>query len=106
MTWKNLIFVLALVPAIVGCGPDCESLCEDGNECDGKKDVANCEDYCEDLEELVEKADCEDSYDEVLDCADDSDDICDENQCNSEILAYTGCMSSYCSTHASECVVN
>ncbi len=107
MTWKNLMLVsfLGLAPAIVGCGYDCEDLCEDSNDkCEGE-DTPNCEDTCKDIEALNEKAGCEDSYDELLDCADDSDNICEENQCKSEVAAYSSCMTKYCTAHASACIV-
>ena len=103
MTWKKLILVpfLSLVPAIVGCGADCEDICEKSNdECEGEDD--NCSDVCADAEELNEKAGCEDSFDDFVSCADDSDDICKENQCQSELSAYSQCVTKYCTAHPSD----
>jgi hypothetical protein len=111
MTWKNLILVpfLALMPAIVGCGADCEDVCEKGNECEGEDD--NCGDLCEDAEALNEKAGCEDSFDEFVSCMDDADDVCSTDlasqPCKSEITAYSKCVTTYCSSHQndSDCIL-
>jgi len=103
MTWKNLILVpfLAFTPVIVGCGADCEDLCEEANdECEGEDD--DCSDSCSDLEELSEKAGCEDSYDDFLSCIDDADDICKEDKCQSEGKAFTECAGKYCLAHPND----
>jgi hypothetical protein len=109
MTWKNLILVsfLAVLPVLVGCGADCESLCEDDNEeCEGEKQ--NCSDTCSDIEELNDKAGCEDSWDELVECIDDADDICADNICGSESTAWGSCIAKYCTAHvgAAECNVD
>lgn len=102
MTWKNLILVpfLALVPAIVGCGADCEDVCEKANECEGEDD--DCGDVCGDAEELNEKAGCEDSFDDFVSCSDDADDICKEDNCTSELQAYGTCVTKYCTEHPTD----
>ena len=109
MTWKNLILVpfLALTPVIVGCGADCEDLCEESNDdCEGPD--SNCEDSCGDIEELNEKAGCEDKFDEVMSCLDDADDICAEDQCESETTAWGTCIGTYCAANstAAECKID
>jgi hypothetical protein len=104
MTWKNLILVpfLALAPVLVGCGADCEDVCEKSNdECDGED--ADCSKTCSKAEDLAEKAGCEDEFDDFVSCADDSDDICDEDSgCDSESEAYVKCVVSYCTSHQTE----
>jgi hypothetical protein len=110
MTWKNLILVpfLALTPVIVGCGADCEDVCEKANECPGEDD--DCGEVCSEAESLNEKAGCEDSFDDYISCIDDEDDICIDEEttdlskipCSSEAVAYGTCVQKYCSSHASE----
>lgn len=91
-----LVPVLALSALVTGCGDDCESLCEDGNECEGVEEKVDCGKFCEDLEKLVEAAGCEDQYDDSLSCASDQDDVCkaDDNSCEAEQTALSECMAS------------
>jgi hypothetical protein len=95
MNLKKLTMVPMLAMALfaVGCGADCESLCEDTQECEGAEKV-DCAKQCEETEKAVEKAGCEDQYDDVLSCASDQDDVCkpDEDACKSELSAFTKCM--------------
>jgi hypothetical protein len=105
MTWKNLILVpfLALTPVIVGCGADCEDVCEKGNEeCEGTDD--DCSETCSKAEELSEKTGCEDKFDDVVSCGDDADDICAEDACESETEAYVACIVAYCTSHQTDSV--
>jgi hypothetical protein len=105
MTWKNLILVpfLALTPVIVGCGADCEDVCEKANdECEGTDD--DCSKSCSQAEDLAEKAGCEDQFDDFVSCADDADDICADDSCESELNAYGSCVVSYCTSHQTESV--
>lgn len=115
MTWKNLILVpfLALVPAIVGCGADCEDVCEKANECPGDDDD-DCGKVCSEAETLSENAGCEDQFDDYISCIDDEDDVCVEPgttdlskiPCASEATAYGTCVGKYCATHESEAGCN
>ncbi|HEX6275036.1 MAG TPA: hypothetical protein VFZ53_18465 [Polyangiaceae bacterium] len=95
MNLKKLTIVPMLAMALfaVGCGADCESLCEDGQECKDAEKV-DCAEECEKIEKAVEKAGCEDQYDDVLSCSSDQDDICkpDEDACESEAEAFAKCM--------------
>src|SRR5687768_1557521 len=99
MTLRKLTIVPMLAMALfaVGCGPDCESLCEDAKECenatDEQKDM-DCAKDCEDGEKLVEEKGCEDQYDDVLSCRGDVDDICKPpaDACDSEQEALNKCM--------------
>src|SRR5262245_60417752 len=86
------MFSLALFA--VGCGPDCESLCEDANECEGVEKKADCEKECEEGEKLVEEKGCEDQYDDVISCRGDLDDICKPpaDACKSENAALNKCL--------------
>jgi len=75
----------------VGCGADCESLCEDGQECEGAPEV-DCAKSCEETEKAVEAAGCEDQYDDYLSCASDVDDICAPGDaCATEAAAFLTC---------------
>jgi hypothetical protein len=106
MTLRKLTIVpmLALAMFATGCGDDCESLCEDGQECEGVE-KEDCAKNCEELEKLNEKAGCEDQYDDLVSCIADEDDICkvDENTCASEGGKYGECLLEYCTDHAEEC---
>ena len=59
----------------VGCGADCESVCEDQSECEGAPDI-DCADTCEAAEKAAEEADCSDEFDDYISCIGDSDDVC------------------------------
>ena len=111
MTWKNLILVpfLALTPVIVGCGADCEDVCEEAQDCPGADDDEDCSKICEDAESLNEDAGCEDAFDDYISCIDDEDDICVEDEtdiskipCSSEATAYGTCVGKYCASHQTE----
>ena len=98
-----LVATVALFGA--GCGVDCEGLCEERKKCDGEDKAVNCPKYCDDTQELVEDANCEDEYDKLTQCTGNQDDICrpDADACRSESVAYTDCMTKYCRAHAEEC---
>ena len=85
------MFALALVAA--GCGPDCESQCEDRNACEGTQ-AKDCDRYCEGLQEDIENESCEDQYDALLECTSDLDDICEApaDACASEESVFNECM--------------
>ena len=100
-----LFLTLAACSVLVACGPDCTSMCEkaqeDGNcfrTIDG--DDRNCEDYCEDIEELAseDNGDCEEELDELISCMDDQDDACDalEDSCADELNDFSECIADYC----------
>ena len=91
------------LPVIVGCGADCEDVCEKGNEeCDGED--ADCSEFCSQAEDQAEKAGCESELDDVISCGDDADDICATDACDSETAAYGKCVLSYCTAHPTESV--
>jgi hypothetical protein len=89
----TIVPMLAMALFAVGCGPDCESQCEDLNECEGAE-KRDCAKECEELEKQVEDKGCEDQYDDLLSCGDDQDDICKPaaNACSSESEAFAKCM--------------
>lgn len=89
----TIVPMLAMALFAVGCGADCESMCEDGNECEGAKS-RDCAKECEELEKAVEKAGCEDQFDDLISCQSDVDDICKPpaDACKSENSAFGKCM--------------
>jgi hypothetical protein len=97
MTLRKLTMVpmLALALFAVGCGDDCVSACEDGQECEGVEKV-DCEKECEDGAKAAEDAGCEDQYDELMSCVADQDDVCDiealAKACSSEGSAFQKCV--------------
>jgi hypothetical protein len=100
-------FVFATAAALLGtgCGVNCESLCEDRKQCDGEDKSVDCAEYSEKTQALVEDANCEDQYDKLTQCTGNQDDICrpDADACRSESVAYTDCMTKYCSSHPEDC---
>jgi hypothetical protein len=107
MNLKKLMTVPTLAMALfaVGCGADCESLCEDDQNCaDSALADVNCADYCKKVEDLNEKAGCKDQFDDLLSCSSDQDDICKYDGCSPEDMAYRQCQVTYCMDHLEECV--
>ena len=104
---------MALTPVIVGCGADCEDVCEKANdECDEDND---CSDQCSKLEDLAEEADCTDEFDDFISCSDDADDICGpdpedpdyeekvkDQACYSELMSYATCVGKYCAANPTD----
>ena len=95
MNLKKFMIVPMFATALfaVGCGPDCESLCEDAKECKGADKDADCGKQCDEAQKDAEKLGCEDEYDDVVSCIGDQDDICkiDEDACKSENAALAKC---------------
>jgi hypothetical protein len=89
----TIVPMLAMALFAVGCGADCESLCEDGKECEGADKDTDCGKVCDEAQEEAEKAGCEDQYDDYISCLGDQDDICkiDEDSCKSETEALFKC---------------
>jgi hypothetical protein len=81
--WKvPLVVVLA---GLVGCGEDCESLCQEAveQECCQKEcpdcecpDESACKKACRNDDEVVADSGCEDDYEAVIECTAEVDDIC------------------------------
>jgi hypothetical protein len=106
----GLLAALTLSPMLAACGADCVSMCEKAQE-DGDcfqqvdGDDSDCEDLCEDIEELAEEdnGDCEEELDELVSCMDDEDDACDalERSCTDELDDLSACIGDYCAEHPS-----
>jgi hypothetical protein len=92
----TIVPMFAMALFAVGCGDDCESICEDAKECEGAtaemKD-ADCAKQCEDAAKAAEEAGCEDQYDDLLSCA-SGEDVCDppEDACSAEGKAFSDCI--------------
>jgi hypothetical protein len=111
----ELAAVLALFPLLVACGADCVDMCEQAQE-DGdcfrtvSGDDRNCEDFCEDVEELSseDNGDCEEELDELVSCMNDAEDACDslEDSCADELNDLGECINDYCTENPnnSRCV--
>ena len=89
----------------VGCGVDCEGLCEEEKKCDDGDKSKDCAEYCQETQDLVEKANCEDQFDELTQCSGEQDDVCrpDADACRSESTSYTDCMKKYCLDQPADC---
>jgi hypothetical protein len=90
-----------------GSGPSCASLCEKAAECDGSQGVADCRNQCEEIERIVERADCEDDFRDFLNCASEVPDICrvSDDQCAAEVQVYGECVTLYCERYPDDCGV-
>lgn len=90
-----------MVFVVAGCGgADCESLCEEAQSCEGSQGLSgdDCAAECGEAEDLADDADCGSEFDDYLDCIADAPDVCniDENECQSEGIAYAFCVLAYC----------
>jgi hypothetical protein len=85
---------------------DCKQLCQDTADCPGAAignyGGGNCSGACGVLEDLVDRADCEDDYADFLDCSLDAADQCSlEESCTLELLGYYVCITEYCTAKPS-----
>jgi hypothetical protein len=73
--------------AIVGCGNDAESLCEDICDCEGcsESEFDECVDTVDDLERTADNEGCSDQYDEALSC------VAEEVECRDDDVDIDGC---------------
>jgi hypothetical protein len=106
MILKKLSVVAFLGVALVmatGCKSQCETMCEDSLSCDDDlyvmaQDEDDCGDECEEIEELVDGASCDEEWDSVLECMKDAD-ICDDGDredCSDEYTDFADCINEYC----------
>jgi len=101
----SIVATLALGLTAIGCKSDCVKLCEDMMECDPDDQPAalqqedDCSDDCEEQEELIDAADCDDLYDDLYKCIDGLD-VCDPEEladtCEDEYTDLTECVSEFC----------
>lgn len=102
---EAVLLAAAVALFATGCSINCENLCEERKKCDGEDQALDCSEYCDDIQQLVEDADCEDQYDKLTQCTGSQDDVCrpDADACRSESVSYTDCMTEYCKDHPDEC---
>jgi hypothetical protein len=88
-----MVRALLAAATLIGCGPDCASMCEDGKKCEGADKSGDCEKSCETAEKAAESAGCESQYEAMLDCKDEhQDDMCTvESTCKKELDALASC---------------
>jgi hypothetical protein len=107
MNFKKFLMIplFAALPLVTGCGNDCKSTCEDGNDCPGRTTKVDCDKFCDDMEKLSDDADCSDEYDDLWSCGSDQD-ACkaDETACKSEGDKYQACLTPYCTKNVDKCV--
>lgn len=89
---------------ISGCGSkSCKELCE--SPCNGAS-TADCNAFCDQADKLNSASGCTSKYDSVLSCASKLSDTerCSKSNetCNTEGVAYTSCIVSYCASHTSD----
>jgi hypothetical protein len=91
---KYWAWVMVVAAGLIGCGPDCASMCEDGKDCPDANKSIDCEKTCEEAEKTAEGAGCESQYESMLDCEDDNkDEICSAGEsCKKELEALATCM--------------
>jgi hypothetical protein len=103
---KILVVVAAMFAlALTACGgPDCKSLCDESNKCDGATadTLAACKTSCDQADKLNSASGCTSKYDDLLSCADDNKSkICDANNdsCSTETAAYVACVLDFCTAN-------
>jgi hypothetical protein len=89
---------------ILGCGADCESLCEDRKECaDASPDerTRDCAKSCEAEEKVEERFGCTPQSDDLVDCFASLEELCDPppDACSVEQSALFQCNRKYCAEH-------
>jgi len=95
---RALLALLALSLSALGCGADCESVCEDEKACPSSdRRAVDCEAFCEDTEARAEAMSCQDELDELTDCQGARDDVCSDAGCENEEKALESCAVNYCS---------
>lgn len=94
MKYWGLLWAMLAATGLIGCGPDCAAMCEDGKDCPDANKSIDCEKTCEDAEKTAEGAGCESQYESMLDCEDDNKDkICSAGEsCKKESEALATCM--------------
>jgi hypothetical protein len=102
-SWR-LALVLAHAFLALGCGSDCESLCEDRKECpDASPDerARDCESSCDSQQEVADRFGCSVQTDDFLDCVASLEDLCDPppDACAAEQAAVYQCRRTYCAQH-------
>ena len=99
MTSRVLAIFGMLAAALVtlGCAPDCNAICEEGNACPGAVKV-ECAKSCSTAESLNPKGLCEDQFTDYLDCLDNRDDLCKTGAtvCAKRLGDYRDCVAGYC----------
>jgi len=100
-----VLLVLLVALSALGCGEDCEGLCEARKDCAGADQDQDCAAHCERIDQFNERADCEDQYDELTSCSGDLDDICHDEagECQAETSAYASCVATYCRKPKADC---
>ena len=114
MLLKKLGLIVGISSLLIACGPDCVSSCEQAQEdgacfreidADGNESDMDCENFCEDVEEIAseDNGDCEEDLDELLSCMNDEDDACDalDDSCEDELDELGECISEFCTEHSS-----
>ena len=90
----TIVPMLAMALFAVGCGADCESVCEDAKECDGADEDADCGKLCEEGQKAAEKAGCEEEWDDFWSCV-GGEDVCEPEDyakaCEAESKAMSKC---------------
>ena len=87
-----------------GSGPSCASVCERAADCENSE-AADCTNQCEEIQRIVERADCEEDFRDFMSCASELPDICraSEDQCADETESYTECLLGYCNRYPEDC---
>ncbi|MBK8172009.1 MAG: hypothetical protein IPK60_16915 [Sandaracinaceae bacterium] len=107
---KNLVIALSfgcIALTSVGCGgADCESLCEESNECAGAT-PQDCGTQCAESAALEAASGCSSQADAFTECVSDNDAVCTvlSSPCSAQAAAYVSCTQAYCSANptAPEC---
>jgi hypothetical protein len=103
---KSYLMILGLAAflpfSLTGCGgASFSDTCHDSCECEDDADQADCNDACDELDDLIDETGCTDEADDIADCAGDvscdaDDDDSDDVDCDDEAEAFVDCVNAFC----------
>jgi len=101
MERRLLLYTLLCAMAailVVGCGPTCESRCEEGRGCPRADPVADCNAACAEVNAFLAASGCQETSEKYQTCIDEQDPVCRQSViCDPELEAYRACRMAYCS---------
>ena len=98
---------LALGGIALGCSDKYQSTCEDQQKCANAtpaEKAVDCGKECDDAQQSVDKANCDDQFRSFNNCESDLSNICTPpgNACSTQISALAVCMTPYCTKNPSD----
>jgi hypothetical protein len=99
-----VVCAVALSGLAVGCKDSCKSNCEDTQKCANAtalEKATNCDNFCSNVDNVSDSASCNSQKDNLLNCEDGAN-ACDTNACAAQLIAWGGCVVTYCNAHSTD----